>query len=182
MTPLWSARGSRELNKLANKSAFDSPVQRQLRADHLGESSMVNTLVTQLRIVLLNRDPFHQRIFHYISNPTGISFCFEPHIHEMIATRFCTWHDSCVVVARAKICSDLMIMVGNTVKQRFHWICAMMQKTLLRLILGHHFIIINSQSRNSTDVQLLSWTVTSHGWHLYTSITMELWINPGAIF
>ena len=40
----------------------------------------------------------------------------------VIATNFCTWHDSCAVVACAKHCCDLMAINGITARQSFHGI------------------------------------------------------------
>ena len=42
------------------------------------------------------------------SNSMEISFHSHLDSNAMITTKFCTWHDSCAVVACAKICCDLM--------------------------------------------------------------------------
>ena len=39
--------------------------------------------------------------------------------NEVTTTKFCTWHDSSAVVAHAKICSDIIIMNGIAVKEKF---------------------------------------------------------------
>ena len=36
--------------------------------------------------------------------------------------QFCTWHNSCIVVACAKICCDLVASNGITTRRIFHWI------------------------------------------------------------
>ena len=35
-------------------------------------------------------------------------FCLNPNCSGVIAMKFCTWHDSCTVMARAKFCSDMV--------------------------------------------------------------------------
>ena len=51
---------------------------------------------------------------------------FHTHLDSniVIATEFCTWHDSCAVVACAKMCCNLMASNGITAKRSFHriWI------------------------------------------------------------
>ena len=51
---------------------------------------------------------------------------FHTHLdsYTVIATKFCTWHDSCAVVACAKICCDLMASNGVMARWSFHriWI------------------------------------------------------------
>ena len=52
--------------------------------------------------------PFHQRFFHRNSNSMESLFFSHLDSNKVIATKFCTWHNSCAVVACAKICCDLM--------------------------------------------------------------------------
>ena len=51
---------------------------------------------------------------------------FHSHLdsNTVIATKFCTWHDSCAVMACAKICCDLMSGNGITARPSFYriWI------------------------------------------------------------
>ena len=47
-------------------------------------------------------------------------FCYHPYCSEMIATKFCTYHDSCAVVVCAKCRSDAMTSRRITVKRIFH--------------------------------------------------------------
>ena len=49
-----------------------------------------------------------------------ISFHFLLDFNTVIATNFCTWYDSCAVVACAKICCDLMAGNGITTRRIFH--------------------------------------------------------------
>ena len=53
-----------------------------------------------------------------------ISFHSHLDSNTVIATKFWTWHDSCAVVACAKICCDLKTSKGITARQSFHriWI------------------------------------------------------------
>ena len=59
---------------------------------------------------------------------------FHSHLDPItvIATKFCTWHDSCAVVACAKICCDLMASNGVMARRSFHriWIAGI--KTLVK--------------------------------------------------
>ena len=70
------------------------------------------------------RTLFHWRVFPRNSNSMEILFHFHLDSNTMIDTKFCTWHDSCTVVACAKICCDLMASNGITARQNFHriWI------------------------------------------------------------
>ena len=70
------------------------------------------------------RGPFHERFFHRNSNSMEISFHSHLNSNSAITTKFCTWHDSCAVVACAKICCDPMASNGITVRRSFHriWI------------------------------------------------------------
>ena len=67
---------------------------------------------------------FTDVVFYRNSNSMEISF--HPHLDSniVIATNFCTWHDSCAVVACANFCCDLMASNRITARQSFHriWI------------------------------------------------------------
>ena len=71
--------------------------------------------------------PIPQSFFIKNSNYMDISFCSNLNCTTTISTNFCTCHNSCTVVACAKVCSDLMprnrIAVYN-----FGWIWAVKQK------------------------------------------------------
>ena len=75
--------------------------------------------------------PFHKRLFHRNSNSTEISFHSHLDSNSVIATKFCTWHDSCAVVAFAKMCCDLMASNGITARRRFHRILFAGKKSLV---------------------------------------------------
>ena len=47
-------------------------------------------------------------------------------------SKFCTWHDSCAVVACAKICCDLMASNGITIRRSFHRIWTAGKKSLVK--------------------------------------------------
>ena len=48
-----------------------------------------------------------------------ILFCSHPNSNKVITTKFCTCHDSCAVVACAKVWCDIMTRHGITTKQKF---------------------------------------------------------------
>ena len=54
------------------------------------------------KIMSVTQNPFHKRFFHCYSNSMDILFCSHPSCSEVIAIKFCTWHDSCAVMACAK--------------------------------------------------------------------------------
>ena len=68
--------------------------------------------------------PFHQQFYHRNSNSMKISFHSHLDSDTMIVTNVWIWHDSCAVVACAKICCDLMTANGITARWSFHriWI------------------------------------------------------------
>ena len=59
---------------------------------------------------------------------------FHSHLdpNTVIATKFCTWHDSCAVVACAKICCDLIASSGITARRSFHQIWIAGKKSLVK--------------------------------------------------
>ena len=61
-----------------------------------------------------------------------ISFHSHFESNRVIATKFCTWHDSCAVVACAKICRDLMASNGTTARRSFHRIWITGKKPLVK--------------------------------------------------
>ena len=54
-------------------------------------------------------------------------------LNTVTATKFCTWHDSCAVVACAKICCDLMADSGITPRRIFHRIWIAGKQPLVKL-------------------------------------------------
>ena len=109
-----------------------------------------------------------------------ISFHSHLNSNTVIPTKLCTWHDSCAVVACAKICCDLMASNGITARWSCHRIWIAGKKSLvkrapgpiLKMIYGliTHFItiylyitwkIVIQSSNNFTDATTvkLSWRV-----------------------
>ena len=61
-----------------------------------------------------------------------IWFLYHLDSNTVIATKFCTWHDSCAVVACAKICCDLMASNGIIARRSFHRIWITGKKSLVK--------------------------------------------------
>ena len=57
-----------------------------------------------------------------------ILFCSHPSCSEVIAMKFCTWHDSSAVVACSEFSSDVITCNGVTLKPNVHQIWIMMEK------------------------------------------------------
>ena len=55
-------------------------------------------------------------------------FCSHPNAKNVIITKFCTCHNSCAVVAHAKVCSDQIANDEIMAKNIFHQIWFMMEK------------------------------------------------------
>ena len=66
-----------------------------------------------------------------------ISFHSHLDYNTVIATKFCTWHDICAVVARANICCDLMTRNGITARGSFHRIWIASKKSLVKRAPGN---------------------------------------------
>ena len=60
------------------------------------------------------------------------SFCSHSYSDNVITVKFCACHDSCAVMACAKICSDTVAVNGIAVKWNFHHIWIMMEKALVK--------------------------------------------------
>ena len=76
--------------------------------------------------------PVSLRFFHHNSNSMEISFHFHLDSNTVIATKLCTWHDSCAVVACAKICCDLMASSRVMARRCFHRIWFAGKKPLVK--------------------------------------------------
>ena len=87
---------------------------------------------------ITSRAPFHSRFFHRNSNSMEITFRSHLDSNSVIVTKFCTWHDSCAVVACAKICCDLMASDGITARRSFHRIWIAGKKSLVKRAQGPH--------------------------------------------
>ena len=93
-------------------------------------TSMISYDVTGPQWVKGNLGPISWLIFH--SNSTlEISFCFHPSCGEVIALKFCTWHDS-AVMARAKFYSDMIHYNKITLKPIFPRIWITMEKSFVK--------------------------------------------------
>ena len=67
-------------------------------------------------------------IFHHHSNTTKNLFCCYQNSIDVIATKFCTCHDSCAVVTCAKICGNLIPSNWITSIWIFHKIWIVIKK------------------------------------------------------
>ena len=76
--------------------------------------------------------PFHEQFHHRNSNSTWISFCFQSRCSEVIVMKFCTWYDSCAVMACAKFCSNMIPYCGVTLKPIFPQIWIAMEKSFVK--------------------------------------------------
>ena len=61
-----------------------------------------------------------ERFFHRNSDSMKISLCFGRSCSEVIVMKFCTWQDSCAVVAWATSCSDMITYNGVILELTFH--------------------------------------------------------------
>ena len=77
--------------------------------------------------------PVSLTVFPSQLNSMEISFRSHLHSKTVIATKICTWHDSCAIVACAKFFCDLMASNGIMARRSFHriWIAAK-KKTLVK--------------------------------------------------
>ena len=68
------------------------------------------------------RSPFYEHFFHRNSNSIENSFCSHPSCRKVITMKFCTWHNSCDVVACVQFHSEMISCNGVAPKSNFHWI------------------------------------------------------------
>ena len=95
---------------------------------HTQNHAMLDTLMA-LNCIMKPSGAFHEAFFHRNSNSRQTSFCSHLRYTTLVAIKFCTWHDSCAVVACAK-CSDMIPYNGVTLKQICHRIWIRMDKIL----------------------------------------------------
>ena len=71
---------------------------------------------------------FMEQLFHQNSSLMGNMLCCNSIVSHLIATNFCTCHNSTAVVACAKFCSDHILRIGMRAKQNLHrtWIAIKM--------------------------------------------------------
>ena len=79
-----------------------------------------NFLLRWCRSESVDLGPVSLTFFHRNSNSMEISFHSHVNSNTMITTKFCTWHDSCAVVACAKNCCDLM--ASNRITARWSFV------------------------------------------------------------
>ena len=101
-------------------------------------NAFVKWVPNNIFVVYNGNYPWHQHIetpgpiFLY-RNSNSIEISFRSHLdsNTVIATKFCTWHDSCAVVACAKICCDLI--ASNVITRwSFHRIWNAGKKSLVK--------------------------------------------------
>ena len=86
-----------------------------------------------------------------------ISFHSHLDFNTVIATKFCTWHDSCAVVTYAKICCDLMASNGITAKRNFHriWIAGknwLVKRAPVQVWSGHQIPLTSLENLHYNDI------------------------------
>ena len=64
-----------------------------------------------------HRGPFHKRFSHRNSHSMENSFYSHPSCSNVIAMKFCAWHHNCAVMARAKVCNDMIRHNGVTLNR-----------------------------------------------------------------
>ena len=79
-----------------------------------------------------NKGTCHWLFFQRNWNSMQISFCCHLDFHKVIATKFCTWHNSCTILACAKMCFHLMASNRITARWIFHWIRILRKKSLVK--------------------------------------------------
>ena len=77
--------------------------------------------------------PIYEQFFHGHWNSREISLSSHPSCRKVIIMKFCTWHNSCAVMACAKICSDMTPYDEVTLKKKatVHWIWITMEKAFV---------------------------------------------------
>ena len=76
------------------------------------------------RRVTVGRSGAHitEGFFHHHSNSMENLFCSHPNYSEVIAIKFCTWHNSFTAKACAKFCSNMIPSKGSSyTKTNFPW-------------------------------------------------------------
>ena len=72
------------------------------------------------------------RFFHHNEVSMEVPFCSHPNLDALIATKFCTCHDSTAVVTCAKICSNLMGSDRITAQEISHCIWILSAKSSVK--------------------------------------------------
>ena len=101
---------------------------------------------------MLNWGPFPWCRFHPNSNLVEISHWFHSKLNQLVATKFCTWHDNWTVKARAKYVARLLSGTGySEINVRRIWITA--ENLLVTLTTEHYiseylYVQISSNGKN----------------------------------
>ena len=114
-----------------------------------------------------NRARFTNVFFHRNSNSMENSFHYHLDSNTVIATKFCSWHNSCAVVACTKICCDPMASNKIRARRSFHLIWIMGKKSSVKRAPGswdgryhicssHVFVPVFSSSKTASSIQYRS--------------------------
>ena len=111
-----------------------------------------------IRVLSMGLGPVSPTIFPSQFKFVGNSFHSHLDSNTVIATKFCTWHDSCAVVACAKICCDLMASNGVMARRSFHRIWIVGKKTLVKrapgeLLPQHQWVLSNLAKRIASTMK-----------------------------
>ena len=97
-----------------------NPATAQINWKFNSFSVWTTAVFSQVEVGSRTGPRFTNVFFHRNSNSMEISFYSHLDSITVIATKFCTWHDSCAVVACAKICCDLMASNGVIARRSFY--------------------------------------------------------------
>ena len=143
---------SREINYLMwliwNSTNWFHKSQKALRhADHItrcaaGNKSHATRSWTWLTVKVRDQGAALVSALQPTVFPSQFKFNGNFHSHldsnTAIATKFSTWHNSCAVVAWAKICCNLIASNGIMARRSFHRIWIAGKKTLVKWPPGQH--------------------------------------------
>ena len=122
--------------------------------------------------MICNQGLLHLWFFHHTFNSIKISCCSHPNFHELIAMKFCTWHNSSAVMAYGKVCSSVIISNGVTMKLNFHQIWIIMEKLLVRWLAGSPF---NYDPSISNYIHYKRWYDITYSFPDFNGATIEIW-------
>ena len=110
-------------------------------------------------------------------NSTTNQFLFLPNCKKVIATNFCTCHDSIAVMACAKFCSNFNRKKGTTAKSFFHQIQIMHQKSSVGWIPGQIFITVPSLPYPAQNTRDKCWHKRNYYKRPQTKVYTRRWIQ-----
>ena len=108
--------------------------------------SGLNVMLQVSKFQLWNCGSISLTVFQSQFKLMEISFCSYFDSNKVIATKVCTWHDSCTVVSCAKVCCDLMACSWIIEKQYFYWGWNTSKRLLVKWPLGPYVfthVVIN---------------------------------------